>query len=118
MTMQRRKPLLVTLDATKPSVIELTTQERIQLNRIVSPSGRQVATRHGALIQPGTTRVTLDIGEFCFKALSDTQMQLVQGGVTTTVHTDGKDDWPKPPPVTNKGDDPEGQLPSFTVTEE
>lgn len=112
--MQRKKPLRVIVDATQPSVVEIITKECVQLDRIVSSPHGRVAERHGPLLQPGTTRISLDIGQFCFQALSDTQLRVVQGGVATTNVVDPKDPWPLLQPV-GRGDDPDGDVPSFTV---
>lgn len=117
--MQRRKPLLVTLDVTQPSIIELTTDEHVQLDRLITTPRGALAERQGRLLPPGTARVALDAGQFCLKALSDTQLRVVQGGVTSRVLGDSKDPWPQPPPFSPgvAGDDPDGEVPSFTVTE-
>jgi hypothetical protein len=117
--MQRRKPLLVTLDITQPSIIELTTDEHVQLDRLVATSRGALAERQGQLLPPGTTRVSLDAGQFCFKALSDAQLRVVQGGVTRRILGDSKEPWPQPPPFAPNvaGDDPDGEVPCFTVTE-
>lgn len=115
--MQRRKSLLVTLDVTQPSLIELTAHEHVQLERLVATPRGALAERQGALLPPGTTRVTLDAGRFHFKSLSDTQLRVVQGGVSTQVHANNKDPWPDPPSVPNaRGDDPDGETPAFTIT--
>jgi len=102
-----RKSLLVT-DATQPSIIELTEHEYIQIDRLIATPGGALAERQGSRLAPGTTRVALDAGRFCFKALSDTQFRVVQGGVTTQVHANNKNPWPDPPASpTSKGDEPD-----------
>jgi len=116
--MQRKKPLLVTLDVTLPSIIELTAHEHIQIDRLVTTPRGTLATRQGPLLSPGTTRIPLDAGQFCFKALSDTQLRVVQGGVSSHISAGGKDPWPEPPPVkpNSNGDDPDGETPVLTMT--
>jgi len=114
--MQRKKPLLVTLRATQPSVIELTTGETVQLDRVGLASSGRVAERHGPLLRPGTTRLDLAIGEFCFKTLSGAQLRVVHGGVEATTNGSGKG---TPPPATapqgDRGDSPDGEQPTLTV---
>jgi len=128
---QRKKPLLVRLDVTQPSVIEITAGEHIQFDRVIATPHGAVVSRHGPLLRPGTTHVSLDAGQFCFRTLSDTQLRVVQGGAATAVYANGKDDWPTPPPHTNnedarpepppmtnggaKGDDAAGETPTLTV---
>ena len=117
--MQRKKSLLVTLDATQPSTVELTVREQVQLDRLVdSPAGR-VAERYGALLQPGTTQLALDAGLFCFRTLSDASLRVVQGGVDVTTGKGGKD-LPPPPSdaagTATRGDDPDGVTPRLTIT--
>jgi len=116
-TMQRRKPLVVTLETTQPSVIELTAHEALQLDRLIPSSRGHIAERYGALVPAGTTRVSLDVGQFCFKALSDTQLRVVQGGVQARTSGTSKD---MPPPAPSaepavRGDDPEREVPRFTL---
>jgi len=121
--MQRKKSLLVTLDTREPSTIDLTVAERVQLDRIVHTAHGRIAERHGALLCPGTTRISLAEGQFCFQMLSNAQLHVVQGGVTASMKSNTKD--PGSPPLApdevnqtadRKGDDADGEQPTLTVT--
>lgn len=117
--MQRRKPLLVTLDATQPSTLELTLREHVQLDRVITTPHGRIAERHGALLAPGTTRVALAPGHFAFRTLSDAQLRVVEGGVSARIGTHIKDAPPEPPSAAGdpsiKGDAPDGQVPTLTL---
>lgn len=118
----RKKPLQVTLDVREPSVVELTVGDRVQLDRLTRCEDRQVPERHGSLLQPGLTTLALAPGSYFFKTLSDAHLKVVRGGVqTAAADTDPKDPWPPPPPPGalppgGKGDEPAGEMPSFTVS--
>lgn len=114
-----KKALKVTLTVREPSVVELTTGEKVRLDRLVPTTQGHVAERCGELLQPGVTRLSLDHGLYFFKTLSDAHLNVVCGGVDTTVHTNTKTGWPDPPSgpptATDAGDDPPGDAPRFTV---
>jgi len=114
--MQRRKSLLVGLDVSQPSIVEITAHEHVQLDRLNATPRGVLAERQGPLLAPGTTRVSLDAGRFCFRTLSNTQLRVVQGGVATTYAEDPKDPWPLLQPF-GRGDSPDGEMPSFAVIE-
>lgn len=123
----KRKPLRVSLHAHEPSIVELTVGDRVQLDRVIpasrpSPSG-YLAERHGRLLGPGATTVALPPGHYFFKTLSDANLRVVTGGVSASVTAHDKGDWPDPssisgtpPPAPDaKGDEPAGELPTFTI---
>lgn len=128
----RKKSLLVTLRAREPSIVELTVDEKVQIDRVIASSGTSIAERHGPLLAPGRTRLALDPGVYCFKTLSPANLRVVRGGVDVGT-TQGKDPWPQPPPPppptattepplgdapitpTAGGDDPPGTAPFLTV---
>jgi hypothetical protein len=118
----KRKPLQVTLHVKRPSVVELTVGDKVQLDRLTPVSLGYEAARHGDLIAPGVTTLRLDQGLYFFKTLSEAHLKVVQGGVETAVAADGKNPWPLPPPAASVlpvphggGDEPAGDAPAFLV---
>ncbi|HEX8107712.1 MAG TPA: hypothetical protein VF516_08275 [Kofleriaceae bacterium] len=57
--------------------------------------------------------VALPPGHYFFKTLSDANLRVVTGGVTTRTTTDDKDKWPDPLPA--RGDEIAGEAPSLTI---
>jgi hypothetical protein len=117
----KKKTLQVTLDVHEPSVVELTVDDRVQLDRIAPSPHGTIAERSGDLLEPGTTTLDLERGMYFFRTLSDATLRVVCGGVNTAVRTndDDKDPWPDPPtrlpPPRSSGDELPGERPSFTV---
>ena len=121
----KRKPLHVSIHAREPSVIEVTVAERVQLDRLAPSPHGYLAERLGRLLDPGVNTVALPPGHYCFKTLSDANLRVVTGGVTTGIATGTKSSWPDPPARTNggpslpaplgAGDEVPGELPSFTI---
>jgi hypothetical protein len=119
----KRKPLQVSLHVNQPSVVELTVEDKVQLDRLTPASHGYVAERHGDLLHPGVTTLELEQGFYLFKTLSDAHLKVVHGGVHTSVTvTDPKDPWPPPvmsdetpPSAVVKGDEPSGEAPALTV---
>ena len=116
----KRKPLQVSLHAREPSVVELTVEDRVQLDRLTRSPRGYLAERHGRLLDPGVTTVALEPGHYFFKTLSDANLRVVTGGVDAGTTVNGKDDPPEhvtagnPAPVT-RGDEVPGERPSLTV---
>jgi len=111
-----KKALKVTLAVREPSVVELTTEDHVQLDRVVSTPYGAVAERSGALLQPGVTRLALDQGVYFFKTLSDANLKVVYGGVDATADGAAKSGWPDPPVgVYDAGDDLPGDGPQLTI---
>jgi hypothetical protein len=120
----RKKALQVGLDVREPSVVELTVEEKVQLDRLAPSHHGYVAERHGALLEPGVAMLSLAPGFYFFKTLSDARLKVVRGGVNTTASTNNdKKPWPDPgstpttpPPVPGgSGDDAPGEAPRFTI---
>jgi hypothetical protein len=112
--------LTVALYVAAPAVITLTVADHVQLDRVTGTS----AERHGGLIPPGTTPVSLATGTYLFRTTADAQVQLTPGAAVTvtTVHSlSDKDKWPDPPPAEGtplpaaRGDGPPDHVPSLTV---
>lgn len=119
----KKRPLQVSLQVREPSVIELTVGERVQLDRLTrSPQG-YIPERHGSLLEPGVTMLSLSEGHYWFKTLSDANLHVVRGGVEAQVRPQEKRGWPDPPlsgagapPVPGgTGDEPMGESPTFTI---
>jgi hypothetical protein len=114
----KKRTLQVTLHAKEPSIIELTVDERVQLDRITpSPQGC-IAERQGSLLEPGVNTLALAQGHYFFKTLSDTRLHVVRGGVDATPIANSKTDPPEQ--LVNsapdaRGDDVPGELPTLTV---
>ena len=117
----KKRPLQVSLHAREPSIVELTVGERVQLDRLAPSPHGYVAERHGSLLEPGVTTLTLAQGHYFFKTLSDVNLKVVRGGVDTSTHTSNKSDVPTIPPKVGdptpdaKGDEPTGELPTLTL---
>lgn len=122
----RKKSLLVSLEATQPSLIELTVREHVQIDRVVPIPGGRIAECYGRPVPPGTSRVVLAAGKFCFRTLSNASLCVVTGGVIAIAHPNVKDPTPDPPgqvsdgdhpsaPVPVRGDAPDGELPTLTI---
>ena len=116
----KKRPLQVSLHAHEPSVVELTVEERVQLDRLQPSPHGYIAERHGSLLEPGMTTLTLAQGHYFFKTLSDVNLKVVRGGVDTSTQTNTKSDVPPLPakpgdPPDAKGDEPTGELPTLTL---
>jgi hypothetical protein len=110
----KRKPLQVSLHVKQPSVVELTVEDKVQLDRLTPVSHGYVAERHGDLIEPGVTTLHLDQGRYFFKTLSEAHLRVVQGGIDTAVADGSIKEPPAPPPII-RGDAPAGEVPMLTV---
>lgn len=121
----RKKALQVTVEVREPSVVELTVQERVQIDRVRATARGAVAERHGRLLEPGVNTLALAPGKFFFKTMTDADLRVVSGGLDTQtgggkqlppqppIRTDGA---PDPGPLGVKGDDPPGSPPTLTVS--
>jgi hypothetical protein len=112
--------LTVALYVAAPAVVTLTVADHVQLDRVTGAS----AERHGDLIPPGTTPVTLTAGTYLFRTTGDARVQLNPDAAVTVaaVHSlSDKDKWPDPPPAgaaplpAARGDGPPGHVPALTV---
>jgi hypothetical protein len=114
-----KRTLQVSLHAREPSVVELTVAERVQLDRLHPSTQGYLAERHGSLLEPGMTTLTLAEGHYFFKTLSDVHLKVVRGGVDTSTGTNNKSDVPTLPAKADdpaaKGDEPSGEPPSLTL---
>ena len=120
----KRKPLQVSIHAREPSVVELTVEERVQLDRLTPSLHGYLAERLGRLLDPGITTLALEPGSYFFKTLSDANLRVVTGGVTAGIALDTKGGTPDPPAngggtslpaLGTTGDEGPGELPSFTL---
>jgi hypothetical protein len=126
----QKRALQVTIDVREPSVVELTVNEKIQIDRLRAAGTTVVAERHGALVAAGTSTLTLDPGRFAFKTMSDAHLRVVHGGAHVAAQPLGikdKDPNPLDPPspgaapaaapisLATRGDAPPGELPTLTV---
>jgi hypothetical protein len=119
----KKRALQVTLHARESSVVELTVEERIQLDRLTPSPRGCIAERHGSLLEPGVNTLALAQGHYFFKTLSGANLRVVRGGVTTGIGAHNKTNDPTLPPRANdappvpdaKGDDVAGEVPRFTV---
>jgi hypothetical protein len=113
-----KKHLQVTMEVSKPSIVDLTVQERVQVDRVLAGKRGPVAQRHGALIDPGTTTLELAQGRYSFKAFSEARLRVVSGGVSAVATNATKPGIPEPPPMSanGAGDEPEGDAPSLHVS--
>jgi hypothetical protein len=116
--LMKKRPLQVVLQVREQSVIDLTVGERIQLDRLTPSHRGYIPERHGGLLDPGTTTMTLAEGRYCFKTLSGAHLHVVRGGVDVDPMPDNKEeDWPDPTKgvVGSRGDEPTGESPTLTV---
>lgn len=119
----KKKPLQVCIHAREPSVVEVTVGDRVQLDRLTPSPHGYLAERLGRLLEPGVNTVALPPGHYCFKTLSDANLRVVTGGVTTGIARGTKSSWPDPPisgdpslPTSlGAGDEMPGEPPSFMV---
>jgi hypothetical protein len=124
----KKKPLRVRLCATQPGVVEITVGDRAQLDQLVAAPHGTIARRHGELLRPGKTQVSLDAGNYMFRTLSDAHLRVVAGGVTVTrsVDPNNKTAIPSSPPhrptdtppsddPQATGDEPTGEIPNLTI---
>ena len=117
----KKRALQVCLHAREPSVVELTVGERVQFDRVHPSQHGYVAERHGNLLEPGATTLTLAQGHYFFKTLADVNLKVVRGGVDTSARATNKTSIPPLPDKSNepipdaKGDEPTGELPTLTV---
>jgi hypothetical protein len=112
----KKRALRVALHARESSIVNLTVGERVQLDRLTPSPRGYVAERHGSILEPGVTTLALGEGHYFFKTLSDASLHVVQGGVATRIDAHDKDTPPVPLLPTAKGDEPQGELPSLTIT--
>ena len=112
----RKKALQVTLEVREPSTVELTVGEKVQLDRLSESPRGYVAERHDKLLDRGLTRLSLEPGLYFFRTLSNANLEVVRGGVTARAAGDGGKDLPPPPLVPGaRGDEPAGDVPTFTI---
>ena len=120
----KRKPLQVSIHAREPSVVEVTVEDRVQLDRLTPSPHGYLAERLGRLLDPGVNTVALEPGDYFFKTLSDAHLRVVTGGVTAGIALGTKGGLPDPPSTgggtslpapSGAGDEAPGELPSFTV---
>ncbi len=113
-----KKTLRVTLKVTEPSTVEIRLGETVQLDRTIeSPRYGRIRERM-SLLDRGSTRLELPVGEFHFNTLQDAQLRVVQGGVTAGTVTEDKDPWPDPPSsplAASLGSEIEGDQPELTI---
>lgn len=108
---RKQKPLQVSLRVTRPSVVQFTVGDTVQLDLL---SGR-LAERHGALLRPGATTLHLEQGHYYFKTLTEARLKVISGGLTASATGDDpKDPWPPPSPVP-RGDELQGDAPALVV---
>jgi hypothetical protein len=115
----KKRRLQVSLQVTRPSVVELTVGDKVQLDRLSpspsSPSPCFLAERHGGLIGPGLTTLHLEQGFYYFKTLTEAHLKVISGGISASITGDDpKDPWP-PPSATPRGDEPAGEAPALVV---
>jgi hypothetical protein len=84
----KKRALQVSLHVREPSVVELTVGERVQFDRLAPSHHGYVAERHGNLLDPGVTTLTLAQGHYFFKTLTDINLKVVRGGVDTSTQQD------------------------------
>jgi hypothetical protein len=121
----KRKALQVTFEVRKPSVVELTVGEKVQLDRLTPSRCGYVAERRGDLLEPGVTMLALEQGVYFFKTLSEANLKVVSGSVALATTSGGKHPWPDPPMHTTAtaellapsgaGDEPAGEAPRLTL---
>ena len=109
--------LMVALYVAEPAVVSLTVHDHVQLDRLTS------AERHGDLVPPGTTPVSLAAGTYVFRTTANARVQL--GGaapvhvLAVTQANDKDGDWPDPQKAlalpAAKGDSLPDHVPTLTV---
>jgi hypothetical protein len=122
----KRQSLQVTMHVREPSVIELTVEDHVQVDRLTPSVRGYVAERHGEVLRPGVATLSLARGFYFFKTLSNANLKVVQGGVDVSnggnskcipppEDADADPDawWPIPP---NRGDRSAGEAPIFTLS--
>ena len=116
----KKRALQVSLHAREASIVELTVEERVQLDRLTPSPHGYLAERHGNLLEPGVTTLALAQGHYVFRTLTDSHLKVIHGGVDTRASTNNKENDPTPPIRSSvdpsaKGDEPAGEPPAFTV---
>jgi hypothetical protein len=115
-----KKALQVTLDVREPSTVELTTDDKVQLDRLSASQRGYLGERHGSLLGPGVVKLSLEPGFYFFRTLSDANLKVVRGGVTVHANGTGSKDPPPPPPLEptqlTRGDEPSGETPRLTIS--
>jgi hypothetical protein len=111
--------LMVALFVAEPAVVSLTVHDHVQLDRLTGTS----AERHGDLVPPGTTPVSLAAGTYVFRTTANARVQL--GGaapvhvLAVTQANDKDGDWPDPQKAlalpAAKGDSLPDHVPTLTV---
>jgi hypothetical protein len=105
--------LMVALYVAAPAIVTLTVHDHVQLDRVTGTS----AERHGGLLPPGTTQVSLAAGMYLFRTTGDAQVQLTDGSavtVTAVAQSTDKGDWPDAL-ADGKGDSLPDHVPALTV---
>ena len=111
--------LMVALFVAEPAIVSLTVHDHVQLDRLTGTS----AERHGDLVPPGTTPVSLAAGTYVFRTTADAQVQLGDGAqvhvLAATQANDKDGDWPDPQKAlalpAAKGDSLPDHVPTLTV---
>jgi hypothetical protein len=120
----KKKPLQVSIRVSKPSVIELTVGDKVQLDRLIASPDGYLAERHGKLLNPGVRTIALDQGFYFLKTLSEANLKVVHGGVEAEQATNPKSGFPRqsipltgvtPPAPDARGNEPDGEAPRFTI---
>lgn len=69
-----QRALQVSLHAREASVVELTVEDRVQVDRLTRSMHGYLAERHGSLLEPGVTTLALAQGHYVFRTLSDSHL--------------------------------------------
>jgi hypothetical protein len=73
----RHRTSAVALYVNEPTDIDVTATEILRLSRLArTPADGFFLQHHGDLLQPGTTRLRLEIGVYHFKSLRDVQLHI------------------------------------------
>lgn len=120
--------LNVMLEVAEPTTITLTAHEKVRIDRMAySEADGVTADRYGDLLQPGTSTVHLDQGNYSFRTKGEVQLHVTDSKAMTVVTFSGAKCIPPPPlapsaPVDGaaafaiRGGGIAGQAPPLTVT--
>jgi integrase len=75
--------LAVVLYVAAPATVMLTAHETVRIDRLEHSAGGVTASRHGELLQPGTSTIQLDRGTYHFRTAGDARLHVTDPASVT-----------------------------------
>jgi hypothetical protein len=91
--------LRVSLHVQKPSVVELTVAETVQMDRLTPTPEGYAADLCGELLIPGPTTLMLEQGIYLFETMLEAHMRIIDGDVDAVTTTS---EWSATTPTTGE----------------